>query len=195
MNVMSNVYWYRDFINISITKQQHGVGCINFFFSMQFTHFLNRNIYSLKISCSVSHEKSFSQIVPVGPQMFPNRTYVKPGICWYDVPTHQIGDLLEKSKPWSVKIESHHSSPFNHTSPSLPFHQIRLVVVHRWTNFTFFFEFWVEKHFLIVLPLDQSKSPLICHQFNLFAQLQKVFLPPGSGFLRRNFPNFDDEFS
>ena len=27
------------------------------------------------------------------------------------------------------------------------------------------------------------------------AQLQKVFLPPGSGFLRRNFPNIDDEFS
>ena len=26
-------------------------------------------------------------------------------------------------------------------------------------------------------------------------QLQKVFLPPGSGFLRRNFPNIDDEFS
>ena len=172
MNVMSNVYWYRDFINISITKQQHGVGCINFFFSMQFTHFLNRIIYSLKISCSVSHEKSFSQIVPVGPQMFPNRTYVKPGICWYDVPTHQIGDLLEKSKPWSVKIESHHSSPFNHTSPSLPFHQIRLVVVHRWTNFTFFFGFWVEKHFLIVLPLDQSKRPLICVQFNLFVPHQ-----------------------
>ena len=28
-----------------------------------------------------------------------------------------------------------------------------------------------------------------------FAQLQKVFLPPGTGFLRRNFPNIDDEFS
>ena len=28
----------------------------------------------------------------------------------------------------------------------------------------------------------------------LDAQLQKVFLPPGSGFLRRNFPNIDDEF-
>ena len=27
------------------------------------------------------------------------------------------------------------------------------------------------------------------------AQLEKVFLPPGSGFLRRNFPNIDDEFS
>ena len=26
-------------------------------------------------------------------------------------------------------------------------------------------------------------------------QLQKVFLPPGTGFLRRNFPNIDDEFS
>ena len=27
------------------------------------------------------------------------------------------------------------------------------------------------------------------------AQLQKVFLPPGSCFLRRNFPNIEEEFS
>ena len=34
-----------------------------------------------------------------------------------------------------------------------------------------------------------------CDNLTCGAQLQKVFLPPGSGFLRRNFPNFDDEFS
>ena len=27
------------------------------------------------------------------------------------------------------------------------------------------------------------------------SQFEKVFLPPGTGFLRRNFPNIDDEFS
>ena len=27
------------------------------------------------------------------------------------------------------------------------------------------------------------------------AQLQKVFLPPGTDFLRRNFPNIEEEFS
>ena len=27
------------------------------------------------------------------------------------------------------------------------------------------------------------------------AQLQKVFLPPGTGFLRQNFPNIEEEFS
>ena len=29
---------------------------------------------------------------------------------------------------------------------------------------------------------------------NAQSQLQKVFLPPGSGFLRRNFPNIDEDF-
>ena len=27
------------------------------------------------------------------------------------------------------------------------------------------------------------------------AQLQKVFLPPGTDFLRQNFPNIEEEFS
>ena len=27
------------------------------------------------------------------------------------------------------------------------------------------------------------------------SQLQKVFLPPGTDFLRRNFPNIEEEFS
>ena len=49
-----------------------------------------------------------------------------------------------------------------------------------------------------ILSVD-FKSAHISHYHNYVhnqhPQLEKVFLPPGSGFLRRNFPNIDDEFS
>ena len=31
-------------------------------------------------------------------------------------------------------------------------------------------------------------------QGKVFAQLEEVFLPPGTGFLRRNFPNIEEDF-
>ena len=37
-----------------------------------------------------------------------------------------------------------------------------------------------------------SSKKNCCH--TLAAQLQKVFLPPGTDFLRRNFPNIEEEF-
>ena len=48
------------------------------------------------------------------------------------------------------------------------------------------------------IPVIQlSEKSHFCDQRapKLVAQLQKVFLPPGTGFLRRNFPNIDKEFS
>ena len=35
----------------------------------------------------------------------------------------------------------------------------------------------------------------LCIVCVLYAQLQKVFLPPGTCFLRQNFPNIEEEFS
>ena len=46
------------------------------------------------------------------------------------------------------------------------------------------------------LPMLHRLTRALSHVLSMSgAQLQKVFLPPGTGFLRRNFPNIDDEFS
>ena len=39
------------------------------------------------------------------------------------------------------------------------------------------------------------RRPLPSFNHHNLAQLEKVFLPLGTGFLRRNFPNIEEEFS
>ena len=46
------------------------------------------------------------------------------------------------------------------------------------------------RKYKVVFPFDSSNDKKYAA-----SQLQKVFLPPGTGFLRRNFPNVEEKFS